>query len=66
MEKIKQLSNEKYRTWEWNYGRNPKYNFEREHKFERGFIQIKLDVKKEKSNMLKYLVISLEKVILQN
>ena len=64
--KIKQLSNEKYRTWEWNYGRNPKYNFEREHKFERGFIQIKLDVKKEKSNMLKYLVISLEKVILQN
>ena len=66
MEKIEQLSNEKYRTWEWNYGRNPKYNFEREHKFERGFIQIKLDVKKEKSNMLKYLVISLEKVILQN
>lgn len=46
--KIKQLSNEKYRTWEWNYGRNPKYNFEREHKFERGFIQIKLDVKKGK------------------
>ena len=25
--KIKQLSNEKYRTWEWNYGKNPKYNF---------------------------------------
>ncbi|ARJ19276.1 lipoate--protein ligase [Staphylococcus sp. HMSC74F12] len=46
--KIEQLSNEKYRTWEWNYGRNPKYNFEREHKFERGFIQIKLDVKKGK------------------
>ena len=44
--KIEQLSNEKYRTWEWNYGRNPKYNFEREEKFEKGFVQIKLDVKK--------------------
>ena len=44
--KIEQLSNEKYRTWEWNYGRNPKYNFEREEKFGKGFVQIKLDVKK--------------------
>ena len=43
---IEKLSNEKYRTWYWNYGKNPKYNFEREHKFEKGFVQIKLDVKK--------------------
>lgn len=43
---IEKLSNEKYRTWDWNFGKNPKYNFEREHKFERGFIQVKLDVKK--------------------
>lgn len=43
---IEQLSNEKYRTWDWNYGKNPKYNFEREEKFEKGFVQIKLDVKK--------------------
>ncbi|MCU5746016.1 lipoate--protein ligase [Staphylococcus sp. SQ8-PEA] len=43
---IEQLSNEKYRTWEWNYGHNPKYNFEREAKFEKGFVQIKLDVKR--------------------
>ncbi|MEK4562268.1 lipoate--protein ligase [Staphylococcus sp. FSL K6-3157] len=42
---IEALSNEKYRTWDWNYGRNPKYNFEREEKFEKGFVQIKLDVK---------------------
>ncbi|KRG08966.1 lipoate--protein ligase [Staphylococcus sp. NAM3COL9] len=42
---IEKLSNEKYRTWDWNYGRNPKYNFEREEKFEKGFVQIKLDVK---------------------
>lgn len=43
---IEQLSNEKYRTWEWNYGRNPKYNFEREEKFDKGFVQVKFDVKK--------------------
>lgn len=42
---IEKLSDEKYRTWDWNYGRNPKYNFEREEKFEKGFVQIKLDVK---------------------
>ena len=45
---IKQLSNEKYRTWDWNYGKNPKYNFERDEKFEKGFIQVKFDVKKGK------------------
>ena len=44
--KIEQLSNEKYRTWDWNYGKNPKYNFEREEKFEKGFVQIKFDVKR--------------------
>ncbi|WP_145430610.1 lipoate--protein ligase [Staphylococcus haemolyticus] len=45
---IEALSNKKYRTWEWNYGRNPKYNFERDEKFEKGFVQIKFDVKKGK------------------
>ena len=45
---IEALSNEKYRTWDWNYGRNPKYNFERDEKFEKGFVQIKFDVKKGK------------------
>ncbi|MDK7927746.1 MAG: lipoate--protein ligase [Staphylococcus simulans] len=43
---IEALSNEKYRSWNWNYGKNPKYNFEREEKFEKGFVQIKLDVKR--------------------
>lgn len=60
---IKQLSNEKYRTWEWNYGSNPKYNIEREEKFEKGFIQIKLDVKKEELNGQNYLEISSAKVM---
>src|SRR5699024_7772977 len=45
-DKINELSQNKYQKWEWNYGKNPKYNFERSHKFDRGLIQIKLDVKK--------------------
>ncbi|EKU48122.1 lipoate--protein ligase [Staphylococcus massiliensis] len=45
---IEALSNEKYRNWDWNYGKNPKYNFERAHKFEKGFLQVKLDVQKGK------------------
>ena len=53
---IKQLSDEKYRTWEWNYGSNPKYNIEREEKFEKGFIQIKLDVKKGRIERAKLFV----------
>lgn len=45
-EKINELSKKKYQNWDWNYGKNPKYNFEKSCKFERGLVQIKLDVKK--------------------
>ena len=37
--------------------------FEREEKFEKGFIQIKFDVKKDVLNMRKYLETSLEKAM---
>ncbi len=46
---IKQLSDEKYRTWEWNYGSNPKYNIEREEKFEKRFYSNKIRCKKRKN-----------------
>lgn len=45
-EKINKLSEEKYQTWEWNYGRNPKYNFNASHKFTAGLLDVRLDVKK--------------------
>lgn len=45
-EKIEELSQRKYKQWDWNYGQNPNYNFEREEKFEKGFVQVKFDVKK--------------------
>lgn len=45
-ENIHELSRTKYQNWDWNYGKNPKYNFEKSHKFDKGLVQIKLDVKK--------------------
>lgn len=44
-EKINRLSEEKYQTWEWNYGRNPKYNFNASHKFPAGLLDVRFDVK---------------------
>ncbi|MFC3418488.1 lipoate--protein ligase [Salinicoccus hispanicus] len=45
-EKIRKLAEEKYQTWDWNYGRNPKYNFNASHKFDAGLLDVRLDVRK--------------------
>lgn len=58
---IEALSNEKYRTWDWNYGRNPKYNFERDEKFEKALYKLNSMLKKAKLNMLESLETSLVK-----
>ena len=44
---IETLSNEKYRTWDWNYGRNPKYNFERDEKFEKALYKLNSMLKRQ-------------------
>lgn len=46
MAAINKMVEEKYGTWEWNYGKSPKYTFTREKRFEAGSVQINLDVKK--------------------
>jgi lipoate-protein ligase A len=43
--KIEQLVEEKYNTWEWNFGYSPKYNFNRKIKTNGGHIEFNLDVK---------------------
>ncbi|WP_020006335.1 lipoate--protein ligase [Salinicoccus albus] len=45
-EKINKLSEEKYQTWQWNYGKNPKYNYNVSHKFDAGLLDVRLNVKK--------------------
>lgn len=41
---IHQLSKERYQTWEWNYGKSPRFNIQKTHRFPSGGIDIRLDV----------------------
>jgi len=40
------LKEEKYDTWEWNYGRSPKFNIQRSKRFDVGEIDIRIFVEK--------------------
>ncbi|MCQ6274382.1 lipoate--protein ligase [Bacillus sp. V3B] len=44
--KIHQLSEERYQTWEWNYGKSPKFNLQHSHRFPVGGIDVRLEVNK--------------------
>jgi lipoate-protein ligase A len=43
---IEQLSKEKFRTWEWNFGYSPRYSFKNEVEIGRKTLKIELDVQK--------------------
>ena len=43
---IRELREERYVNWDWNYGRSPEYNIKKERHFEGGNLSIYLDVKK--------------------
>ncbi|RKQ16228.1 lipoate--protein ligase [Ureibacillus endophyticus] len=45
-EKIYTLSKERYQTWEWNYGKSPRFNIQKTHRFPSGGIDIRLEVNK--------------------
>jgi lipoate---protein ligase len=42
---VKKLANEKYRTWEWNFGRSPEFNIQKTNRFAFGQIDARLQVK---------------------
>ncbi|MEF9934871.1 MAG: lipoate--protein ligase [Clostridium sp.] len=42
---IENLKDEKYSTWEWNYGKSPKYDYTNEDKLSGGIVEINLNVK---------------------
>ncbi|WEG13549.1 lipoate--protein ligase [Pullulanibacillus sp. KACC 23026] len=44
--KIRKLSEERYQSWEWNYGQSPKFNIQRTHRFPVGGIDVRLEVNK--------------------
>lgn len=44
VERAEKLANEKYRTWEWNFGYSPKYSFSKKKRFRIGSINAYLTV----------------------
>lgn len=51
---ISQLIHNKYATWEWNYGKSPKYAFNRKIRTEGGSIELILDIKQGKIEDIKF------------
>lgn len=45
-EGVHTLKDEKYGTWDWNYGHSPKFNIQRTRRFPIGEIDLRLDVEK--------------------
>ncbi|HEY4600095.1 MAG TPA: lipoate--protein ligase [Cerasibacillus sp.] len=43
---IYEISEKRYRNWDWTYGKSPAFNFKRSHKFPSGLVDVRLDVKK--------------------
>ncbi len=41
---IRKLREEKYATWEWNYGYSPKYEFVRKKRFDFGSVEVHMDI----------------------
>lgn len=54
VEAITKLRNEKYITWEWNYGYSPKYNFRKTVKTNGGKLEVLLEVNNGKIEKAKF------------
>ena len=46
-EAIRKLRDEKYATWEWNFGNSPKYAFTRRERFPFGGVEVHMDIADE-------------------
>ncbi|MFK2825843.1 lipoate--protein ligase [Bacillus sp. B190/17] len=42
---IEKISQERYKKWDWNYGKSPAFNIQRSHRFPVGLIDVRLHVK---------------------
>jgi lipoate-protein ligase A len=45
IEDINKLRDEKFATWNWNFGYSPEFELERSNRFEGGLVQAKMNVK---------------------
>jgi len=44
--RVNEISKEKFESWEWNYGNDPKFNITKWGRFEGGKLEFKLDIEK--------------------
>lgn len=51
---VRQLARERYKTWEWNYGRSPDFNVQKKERFPGGEIDARLDVQRGKIQSAKF------------
>ncbi|HLQ98346.1 MAG TPA: lipoate--protein ligase [Candidatus Dormibacteraeota bacterium] len=45
-EKVYEISEKRYKNWDWNFGKSPSFNIKASHKFASGLLDVRLDVKK--------------------
>lgn len=43
--KIEKIEQEKFQTWDWNYGHSPAFNITKSNRFDGGKVEVQLDVK---------------------
>lgn len=44
--KIHDISRERYQNWDWNFGKSPKFDIQKTHKFPAGLVDVRMDVSK--------------------
>jgi lipoate---protein ligase len=42
---VREISANRYRNWDWNFGKSPEFNVERSHRFSGGLVDVKMFVK---------------------
>lgn len=53
-DEVYKLSDSKYRTWEWNYGRSPEFNIQKVNRFEFGQVDARIFVKEGLIDNIKF------------
>ncbi len=43
-DEIREISAQRYANWDWNYGKSPKFNVQRSHRFTGGEVDVRIDV----------------------
>lgn len=51
---VRALADERYRTWEWNYGRSPAFNVQKTQRFPFGEIDARIDVQNGRIRSVKF------------